>query len=85
MNDLRNRKQTENIVRRGMDPLHTIGRFIFLAGFLFILAGAVLLGTDMFDNIVSTENEDRTILGGIFAALGLADVIAGRIFIRKNK
>lgn len=85
MNDLREREQTEEIVRRGVDPLHTIGQFIFLSGFLFILAGAVLLGTNMYDDIVSTDSDDRTILGGIFVALGLADVIAGRIFIRKNK
>lgn len=85
MNDLRNREQTEEIVRRGMDPLHTIGQFIFLSGFLFIFAGAVLLGTDMYDDFISTKGDDRTILGGIFIALGLADVIVGRIFIRKNK
>lgn len=72
-------------VQRDRDPMEVIGTGLFFLSFFLIVGGSIILSTDMFAGVLAPGSKERSLFGLVLLILGIGDMIAGYIFMRKIK
>lgn len=72
-------------VQRDKDPMEIIGTGLFYFSFFLFVSGSILLSTDMFAGLLEPGSKERSLTGLVLLILGVGDMVAGYIFMRKTK